>query len=119
MGWWWLGLFPMLEEGEVEGQRFTREENLHLFLRKSDIPIIQEVATFLQKKNESPPILSFLSLSPPYFFPQDLAMLFKLPANLRPSSLNPAQCAGITGLCHSTLLKAKATHNQFLPLNLL
>lgn len=69
-----------------------------------------------------PPSLSsfFFSLSipPPHFFPQDLTMLFKLPANLRPGSLNSAQCAGITDLGHSTLLKAKATHNQFLTLNL-
>lgn len=56
-------------------------------------------------------------LPPP--FPQDLAMLFKLAANSRSGSLNSAQCAGITDLCHYTLLKAKATHNQFLPLNLL
>lgn len=59
----------MLEEGEVEGQRFTREENLYLFLRKSDIPIIRDVATFLQKKNENFSSLFlfflFLSLHPP------------------------------------------------------
>lgn len=111
MGWWWLDLLPMLEEGEVEGQS-SREENLHLFLRKSDIPIIWDVATFLQKKNESS------SPPPPRPFPRDLIMLFKLAANSRPGSLNSAQCAGITDLYHSTLLKAKATHSQFLPLNL-
>lgn len=77
---------------------------------------------YKRKMKTFPPSLSsfFFSLSipPPHFFPQDLTMLFKLPANLRPGSLNSAQCAGITDLGHSTLLKAKATHNQFLPLNL-